>query len=235
MGDRPASRIIVTKNGPYRVEGAVPLAKQIIEPNEYGESWEWREGESFDVEETYLLCRCGGSANKPFCDRTHERNAFDGTETADRTPYWDQAEVIEGPELTLTDVQPLCAFARFCDARGQIWNLAERAGQRPRSLAEREAAHCPSGRLITWKRTSDGTYEPTGEPVFEPSIGVVEDPAIGVSGPLWARGGIPVEGADGFTYEVRNRVTLCRCGASENKPFCDGSHATIGFTDEPPG
>ena len=36
---------------------------------------------------------------------------------------------------------------------------------------------------------------------------------------------------DGHRYEVRNRVTLCRCGASKNKPFCDGSHAAIEFKD----
>ena len=44
-------------------------------------------------------------------------------------------------------------------------------------------------------------------------------------GPIWVRGGIPVASADGKTYEVRNRLTLCRCGRSANKPFCDGSHA----------
>jgi CDGSH-type Zn-finger protein len=48
---------------------------------------------------------------------------------------------------------------------------------------------------------------------------------------LWVRGGIPVISADGFAYEVRNRVTLCRCGASANKPFCDGSHYKISFRD----
>jgi CDGSH-type Zn-finger protein len=41
-----------------------------------------------------------------------------------------------------------------------------------------------------------------------------------------------VYGDDGRMYEVRNRMMLCRCGASENKPFCDGSHASIGFKDE---
>ena len=61
--------------------------------------------------------------------------------------------------------------------------------------------------------------------------GVIEDPAERVSGPLWVRGGIPVIAADGFAYEVRNRVTLCRCGASANKPFCDGSHFKVGFRD----
>ena len=69
------------------------------------------------------------------------------------------------------------------------------------------------------------------EPHLEPSIGLVQDTAREISGPLWVRGGIPVVGVDGVTYEVRNRVTLCRCGASSNKPFCDGSHASIGFSD----
>jgi len=63
------------------------------------------------------------------------------------------------------------------------------------------------------------------------SIGLIEDPAEGVSGPLWLRGGIPLIAADGFAYEVRNRMTLCRCGASKNKPFCDGTHITVGFRD----
>ena len=39
----------------------------------------------------------------------------------------------------------------------------------------------------------------------------------------------PIEGADGEAYEARNRVTLCRCGASNNKPFCDGKHVEINF------
>jgi CDGSH-type Zn-finger protein len=62
------------------------------------------------------------------------------------------------------------------------------------------------------------------EPDFEPSMWVVKDTQAGKMGPLWVRGGIPIESADNQTYEVRNRVTLCRCGKSLNKPFCDGSH-----------
>jgi CDGSH-type Zn-finger protein len=224
-------RITVTKDGPYQVEGGVPLSKAIIEPNEHGESWEWRQGQVFDVSQRYRLCRCGGSANKPFCDDTHERNGFDGTETAERTPYLEQAEVFPGPRRTLTDAPSFCSYARFCDARGQIWNLVRRDDPAAEALTEREAARCPSGRLVVWKDREGG--ETAGEPTFEPSIGVIEDPQEGVSGPLWVRGGIPVVSADGTPYEVRNRVTLCRCGASQNKPFCDGSHASIGFTDEP--
>src|SRR5437867_4599536 len=125
MSDRAGPRIRITTDGPSQVEGGIPLARQIIEPNEGGESWTWRQGESFEVPARYRLCRCGGSSAKPFCDATHERNGFDGTETASRAPYRDQAEVFRGPELTLTDAEPLCAFARFCDARGQIWRLVE--------------------------------------------------------------------------------------------------------------
>jgi len=96
-----------------------------------------------------------------------------------------------------------------------------------RDLVIREAGNCPSGRLVAQDRK---TYKDI-EPEFEPSIGLVEDPAEGCSGGLWVRGGITVESADGYTYETRNRVTLCRCGASENKPFCDGTHASVKFKD----
>ncbi len=58
---------------------------------------------------------------------------------------------------------------------------------------------------------------------YLPTIATIPD------GPLWVLGGIPVELADGFTYEVRNRQLLCRCGASQNKPFCDGSHRRAQF------
>ena len=224
------ARIRVTENGPYEVEGAVPIAQQIIEPNERGESWEWRPGLRFEAKDVYELCRCGGASTKPFCDGTHLTNGFDGTEVADRRPYVEQADAFPGPQVALTDAQQLCAFARFCDARGQVWNLVEQDDPEAVALTEREAAYCPSGRLVTWRSGAGGRPEPF-EPELEASIGVVEDPAMEVSGPLWVRGGIPVVAADGTPYEVRNRVTLCRCGASQNKPFCDGSHASIGFVD----
>ena len=96
-----------------------------------------------------------------------------------------------------------------------------------REKVQRMAGNCPAGRLVVWDKS---TGEPV-EPQLEQSIGLVQDPAAEVSGPLWLRGGITVQSADGEAYEVRNRVTLCRCGASENKPFCDGSHVSIGFRD----
>jgi CDGSH-type Zn-finger protein len=220
-------KITVSENGPYLVTGSVPMAKQVIVADASGNSMEWRQDAEFETKASCALCRCGQSANKPYCDGSHVRVGFDGTETASREPYLTQAVEQDGPTLILTDAQPLCAFARFCDVAGQVWNLVEQEGAEAAELTAREAGLCPSGRLVAWDRQ---TKEPL-EPDLEPSIGIVEDPEQGVAGPLWVRGGIPVVAADGKTYEVRNRMTLCRCGASGNKPFCDASHASIGFTD----
>lgn len=227
-------KVVVTENGPYVVSGPVPLAVQVITPNAEGFSWDWEAGRSFDVTSTYELCRCGRSKTKPFCDKSHKAAHFDGAETASRAPYAQHAEKIVGPTLELSDEEDLCAFARFCDPGGKIWSLIKQSDNPDaRALVIREANHCPAGRLVVHDR-QDGENMEEKLPV---SIGVVEDPALGISGPLWIRGGIRVESADGTAYEKRNRVTLCRCGASSNKPFCDGSHASIEFKDdllEPP-
>jgi CDGSH-type Zn-finger protein len=87
--------------------------------------------------------------------------------------------------------------------------------------------HCPSGRLTLHDKKTGKEIEDK----LSPSIAVIEDPPLKCSGPLWVRGGITIESHDGKRYETRNRVTLCRCGASQNKPFCDGSHASIKFND----
>mgnify|MGYP001557315625 FL=1 len=216
------AKIQVTKDGPYLVSGDLPLSEQHIVTNAEGESLDYREGKKYPVQSQYALCRCGQSANKPFCDGTHKKVQFDGTETASHQPYLEQAEAIEGPTLVLTDQENLCAFARFCDPKGRIWNLVKQSDNpEARRLTEYEAAHCPAGRLVVWDRETGKAIEPE----FKPSIGLIEDTAKEVNGPIWVRGGIPVVSADGETYEIRNRVTLCRCGRSNNKPFCDGSHA----------
>lgn len=228
MSEDPGMRIVVNPHGPYRVVGKVPLAVQSIEPNQKQESWEWREGRKFDVEEEYFLCRCGQSKNKPFCDNSHLRVGFEGKETASRRPIERQSEHLDGPTHLLSDAESLCAFARFCDPGGKVWALIG-ATDRPevRDLVVREVGHCPSGRLVLREKSSGKVVEP----VLPPSIGLVEDPVLGCSGPLWVRGGVRVESADGKPYERRNRVTLCRCGASTNMPFCNGSHASIMFQD----
>lgn len=221
-------KITIIADGPYVVEGSVSVTHQHIVTNEQGESLEWREGEKVSAPQTFKLCRCGQSKSKPFCDGSHRAAGFDGTETASREPYAAQAQRIEGPSMVLDDQENLCAFARFCDPHGQVWNLVGKTDNaHARKWVEHEAGHCPGGRLVARDLASGKALEPQ----FEPSIGLVQDTAKQISGPLWVRGGIPVVGADGINYEIRNRVTLCRCGASSNKPFCDGSHAATGFSD----
>jgi len=221
-------RIAITEDGPYLVSGGVPLVRLEIVTNEQGESVSWRETERLDVGERYQLCRCGHSQSKPFCDGTHAEIGFDGAERAGHESLLEQSVSIDGPDITVRDARKLCAEARFCDRGGGLWNLVEKCDDpEVRALVEEEAMLCPSGRYSVCKSGSDETLEF----VFERSVGLVEDPAMGVSGPLFVRGGILIEGADDAAYEVRNRVTLCRCGESGNKPFCDGSHIKAAFHD----
>jgi len=213
-------KIKVIKNGPYLISGGIPILKQIITTDSEGTPIEWRAGTEYPSQKCDL-CRCGQSKNKPFCDGAHVKVGFDGTETASQESYLNQPEEIDGPAIKLIDIQELCASARFCHRAGGIWNLVPQSGDPDtRRIVLEEAGDCPSGRLVVWDKKTKKTIEPE----FEKSIGLIEDPAVGVSGPIWVRGGIPVESADGKTYKVRNRVTLCRCGKSSNKPFCDSSH-----------
>ena len=142
------------------------------------------------------------------------------------------ADVVDGPTLELTDNEKYCAFARFCDAYGKVWNLVEESDDpEARKLTIREANYCPAGRLKAWDKDKGEFIENK----LEPSLVLLEDPQERCSGPLFVRGGIPIDDTEGVRYELRNRVTLCRCGASSNKPFCDGTHVSIRFRDGLPG
>lgn len=222
-------KIKVIKNGPYRVSGNVPIAKQIIIADKEGIPVKWKEGDKYSPQKECDLCRCGKSRSKPYCDQMHVATGFDGTETAAKKKYLEQTEKIAGPGLDLTDTLSLCASARFCDRGEGVWNLTRSSDDlNSKKMAIEEACDCPSGRLVVWdKKTGEAI-----EPGFVSSVGLVEDSPSGVSGPLWIRGGIPIESAEGEIYEIRNRVTLCRCGKSENKPFCDGTHVSVGFSDK---
>ncbi len=217
----PKPRITVKKNGPYVVMGSVPISKQAIVADSEGTATRFEKRTEYVAQQVCQLCRCGNSKNKPFCDGTHRLINFDGTETAKDEEYLDNPEKIEGNNIRLIDAKELCASARFCHRQGGIWKLVSKSadGTMERVACE-EAADCPSGRLtIQDKRTGEVL-----EPKLAKSMVLIEDPSIGVSGPIFVKGGIPVQAADGKTYKIRNRVTLCRCGKSSNKPFCDSSH-----------
>jgi len=228
MTNKQAARVVVSKDGPYLISGNLPLSHETIETDPAGGSESWARGKTFPKQERYALCRCGHSKAKPFCDGTHNKVGFDGTETADRRSYREQANIFDGPTMQLRDAEPLCGFARFCDPHGQVWSQVTRTDDAAvRATFLRQVGNCPSGRLVAWDKASGEAIEPK----LPATIGLIEDPAQQCSGPIWLRGGIPVVAADGFEYEVRNRVTLCRCGQSKHKPFCDGAHAAVKFQD----
>jgi CDGSH-type Zn-finger protein len=223
-------RIKVTKDGPYIVSGNIPLAEEYVVPGADGEPARWEKGPSLPHAETYSLCRCGATKHPPFCDRSHTAARFAGAETAGREDYLEQAEKTVGPGVDLTWSAEVCAEACFCHRGKGAWDYAEQSDDpAARSAAVEESCACPSGSLVAWDKASGQAIEPA----LEPSISVIEDPGSGTSGPLWVKGGIQIEAADGFEYERRNRVTLCRCGLSKVKPFCDGAHVPAGFKSKP--
>ena len=225
-------KVVVTKDGPYIVSGGLPLAKEyIVVDRAEGCPTDWGPGEKYPARETYALCRCGGSGHKPFCDGTHAKAGFDGTEKAGHKKFRDEAEVYGGKDMALLDVKSLCARARYCHQAGGVWGLAyHQKDAETKALAEKIAGQCPAGRLVAWDKATEVAVEPR----FAPAVGLIEDPEKGVSGGIWLKGGVPLEAADGQPYETRNRITLCRCGQSGNKPFCDGSHIDCGFDDGDP-
>jgi len=82
---------------------------------------------------------------------------------------------------------------------------------------------CPTGALH-FRRVDGGPQEPV------PAQTVVRERP---NGPLFVRGNVTVFSQDRALIREDTRVALCRCGASENKPFCDGSHRKVGFRTTP--
>lgn len=220
--------IKVSKDGPYLVSGSLPLEKEVVTVDDEGMPLAWQKIGKISTEDSYALCRCGHSGHKPFCDGSHIAKNFIGSETASREPFESLAKIYENSNLTLKDAHSLCAGVGFCDRHGGTWELAKNStNPASRELAIEQCANCPSGRLVACDKE---TGQPL-EPHFAPVISVTEDPKAKVSGPLWVKGGVPIIAADGERYETRNRVTLCRCGLSGNKPFCDSAHYEADFND----
>jgi len=215
-------KIIVQPNGPYIVRGGIPLVRKSPVMSEHGEPLTWRKGETLTTQNSYLLCRCGKSDDKPFCDGTHSWEKFDGTETADTGSVESRATIYEGIRIVLKDDHSMCMHAGFCgNAITNVWKMTENSDDsRVRAQIMAMVERCPSGALAY-------SLEPDGENL-EPDLPV--EIAVTPDGALWVSGDITVERSDRQPFEVRNRVTLCRCGNSKNKPLCDGTHKEIGFS-----
>lgn len=194
--------ITVVKNGPYIVRGL--------------EHFKDSKGRELTVQPTMSLCRCGASKNKPYCDGSHTKIGFVGEKDPNIVPR--EIHEWKGKRITIVDNPDVCCRDRSC-----VNNL-------PRVFEEEnpDAAtvkqiidtirKCPSGAL---------TYKMGGRHCQdfhrEPSI------TIAKNGPLKVVGGIRLQDEMKSQPACPEHYTLCRCGQSKNKPFCDGSHLDVDF------
>ena len=209
--------IQASRNGPYLVTNAETLL-----------TWQ---GERIPARPQMALCRCGGSSIKPFCDGTHARIGFTGQKESDRVP--DRRDTYAGTAITVLDNRGICAHSGFCtDRLAAVFRLGQEPFVDPNGARMDEIIRavraCPSGAL---------SYAFDGREARE-QVDQDRPPAIEVSrdGPYRVTGGIPLKDWQG-NDEPRNQgaslehYSLCRCGHSQNKPFCSGMHWYVNFHD----
>ena len=210
-------------DGPLVVRGGLPLVRKTAVHSEHGEPLAWKTSDPIETRDTYVLCRCGDSATKPFCDNSHSDAGFEAADSADTSTYDERAKVLGADSITVRDDRSICVHAGFCGTRAtNIWKqAADLADSTVRLAVINEVEKCPSG-AITYRFDGD---DADTEDDYRTQIGVIDD------GPLWVTGKVPITTSEGVELEARTRQTLCRCGASDNKPLCDGSHKEAGFSD----
>ena len=170
------------------------------------------------------LCRCGASKNKPFCDGSHKDAGFNDEISPDRSE--DKVSCYEGEHISIYNNPLICSVAEHCHNELEtVFNIQHTPWIAPNEdrLENIKAVieKCPSGAL---------SYAINGEP--QPDAEREATISIEKNGPLRITGGITLDDANWAQGASREHYTLCRCGASRNKPFCDGSHANTGFNDD---
>ena len=173
---------------------------------------------------TMALCRCGGSANKPFCDGTHAKIGFSSAKLEGRVA--DTRENYEGEKITIHDNRGVCAHAGRCtDGVPSVFRLKQEPWIDPDGASRDEimatVRTCPSGAL-SYSIEGVEHRDRDGEPVV----------FVAPNGPYLVTGAPDlVDTARGKGASMEH-FTLCRCGGSKNKPFCDGTHWHKQFTDD---
>jgi CDGSH-type Zn-finger protein len=204
-------------NGPYLVTKADTLLTWL--------------GERIPARPQMALCRCGGSAIKPFCDGTHARIGFTGKKDPRRVP--DRRDTYIGQQVTVLDNRGICAHSGFCtDKLASVFLQGQEPFVDPNGARMEEiiaaVRNCPSGAL-SYALGGDECRDHV-EQERPPTIEVSKD------GPYRITGGIPLKDGQG-NDEARNQgasrehYSLCRCGHSQNKPFCSGMHWYVNFHD----
>ena len=181
-------------------------------------------GAAIPTKPVIALCRCGGSANKPFCDGTHQKNGFSGARLADASAA--RLDDYPAPGITIHDDRSLCAHAGHCtDGLASVFKYGSEPWIDPNGATVEAIVQairkCPSGALSYSIRGVAGVDEPR-----EPAIAITKD------GPYAVIGGIALQDQPTGQSASGARYTLCRCGGSKNKPFCDGTHWSNGFKDD---
>ena len=217
-------RILPLPNGPYYLIND-------MEPTSV-ENLQNSEGQPLSTVLGVALCRCGASKNKPFCDGTHSIIGFSSKnkQNSDSSPIIkDKRKNYVGRDITIHDNRKICSHAAECvNNLSSVFKFNARPWINPDEAGMQQIVDtikkCPSGAL---SYSIDG-IEYRDQNGRRPMVTVQDD------GPFTITGGIDLMGddiqfAEGFSKE---HYTLCRCGASNNKPFCDGMHKTINFKDD---
>ena len=142
---------------------------------------------------------------------------------SDEARYKDVDKTYEADGISIRWQPQYCIHAGECfrgspavfDPKRRPWVIAEAAT--PDEIAE-TIRRCPTGALH-FTRKDDGSQEADDEVTISPQK----------NGPLYIRGRVKIQARDGTVIREDIRMALCRCGASENKPFCDNSHVLTGF------
>ena len=209
MSSEKNASVRLMPNGPYIVNNISKLS------NIKGE---------IEVGEAMALCRCGASANKPFCDGSHKKINFNSDKNDDRTE--DNKEAYIGRDITIYDNRSLCAHAGVCtDNLATVFRKKHEPWINPDAETVEEITtiikKCPSGALNYSINNSD-----------EKSEGSESAIKVAPNGPYVVTGRVELTDVTWGSGAKKQQFTLCRCGASKNKPFCDGSHWSIDFTDD---
>lgn len=130
-------------------------------------------------------------------------------------------------EVTIVWKPGECIHSTICfRGLGEVFDPRKRPWVTPEySTTEKiieQVKKCPSGALSYYMNddTEQKQVEVKSETIVEPSI----------NGPLLVYGNVVIKDKEGVLTKKNNVTAFCRCGASENKPYCDGSHKRINFT-----
>jgi CDGSH-type Zn-finger protein/truncated hemoglobin YjbI len=188
-------------------------------------------GEELRLTPQMALCRCGQSSIKPYCDGTHAQSGFSGVKDPKRVS--DRRDAYKGQQLEILDNRGICAHSGFCtDRLDSVFHVGQEpfvtpSGGRLDGIIQSVRA-CPSGAL---SYAMDGVEARNQVDQNRPaSIEVSKDGPYRITGTLGLvdEHGSDIPRAEGSS---REHFSLCRCGHSQNKPFCSGMHWSIQFKD----